>query len=101
MSDRNKTDAIIGWREQVDFSERYWLFYGQRHYPNGGMADFQGSFSTAAAAAQAFDMMQKFEGSNAGGEWYHVFDSVTGKTELFNFHPDWGSCCSPHERDGV
>ena len=48
----------------VRISPRYWLFGGEYFYPNGGMEDFIGKFSTLREAKAAV----------TNQEWAHILD---------------------------
>jgi hypothetical protein len=67
--------------------KRYWLFYFDAYYPNGGMDDFQESFDTVD---QAIEHSKKLKVSPSDS-YYQVFDSHIneilshGKYENGNF----------------
>ena len=49
-------------------SGRYWLFAGDQYYPQGGMDDYVGRYSSPEEAR---------ENVPAHAEWWHVIDRQT------------------------
>lgn len=57
--------------ELVQYSKRYWLFFGDTYYPSGGMYDYAGSFDSIEDA-KAYKPVGYYN-------WAHVFDTETGE----------------------
>ena len=77
--------------------KRYWLFFGNNYYPDGGMEDLLSSHDTLTDAIKAFDdklsedyneecLQTKNEYLEMQKElhWAHVFDSKNQKVVWFD-----------------
>jgi len=64
--------------------DRFLLFSGSRYYPQGGWADFVGSFVSAEAAIAAVVP------AVARTDWWQVIDGVTGEV-IVSQSLDWAT----------
>mgnify|MGYP000468778813 CR=1 FL=1 len=56
--------------------KRFLLFAGNRHYPEGGMDDFQGSWDTITEVKK---VVKRNNSTWLKWDWQHVLDSETGQ----------------------
>lgn len=65
--------------------KRFWLFFGDTYYPNGGMDDFRGDFDTEPEARAYLDEVvakgrtYDEEAGYTDVDWAHIYDTLWQK----------------------